>query len=152
MKFVKKRGLCFRCFNPGHQEHSCFSKITCTAEECKFPNHHSQFHKESLVRVNSESITTVLSAHKRTEEIFDASLPLLPILPVEVICGEQRRKTCALLDSGLQQTFCSTSLLLALEVVGRDCDLQIRTMGDLGSKNCISGKLVDLSVRALHGG
>ena len=152
MEFVKKRGLCFRCSNPGHQARSCFSKITCTTEGCKFPNHHSLLHKESLVGMNSESITTVLSAHKRTEEIFDESSPFLPILPVEVICGEHRRETCALLDTGSQQTFCSKSLLLALEAGGRDCDLQIRTMGARESGNCISGKLVDLRVRVLDGG
>ena len=152
MEFVKKRGLCFRCLSPGHQARSCFSKITCGTEGCKFPNHHSLLHKETLVGVNPESITTVLSAHKRTEEIFDESLPLLPILPVEVICGEHRRETYALLDTGSQQTFCSTSLLLALEAGGRDCDLQIRTMGAPKSGNCISGKLVDLRVRALGGG
>ena len=152
MEFVKKRGLCFCCLNPGRQALSCFSKITCTVEGCKFPNHHSLLHKESLVGVNSESITIVLSAHKRTKEIFDESLPLLPILPVEVICGEHRRETYAVLDSGSQQTFCSTSLLLALAAGGRDCDLQIRTMGAHEPGNCISGKLIDLRVRALDGG
>ena len=35
---------------------------------------------------------------------------------------------------------------------GRDCDLQIRTMGAPKSGNCISGKLVDLCVRALGSG
>ena len=85
MEFVTKRRLCFRCLNPGHQARSCFSKITCKAKGCKFPNHHSLLHKESLVGLNSESITTVLSAHKRTEEILDESLPLSPILLEEII-------------------------------------------------------------------
>ena len=62
------------------------------------------------------------------------------------------KKNVGFVDTALQDTYCSTSLILELEAVGRDCDLQIRTMGSLGSANCFSGKLLDLSVRTLDGG
>ena len=110
LEFVKKENLCFKCLCSGHVAGDC------SVEGCVNPKHHTLLHKNIPQTVATATIQTKIENSLPIRR--QNSLPCLPILPVKVRDGLLSFTTCALLDSGSQQTFCTNDLAKRLGVQG----------------------------------
>ena len=123
LEFVKNENLCFKCLRSGHVAGDCKSCEECLVEGCVNPKHHALLHKNipqtvatAITQTNIENSLLLTRQH---------SLSCLPILPLKVRDGLLSFTTCALLDSGSQQTFCTNDLAKPLGVQGEMRYLQI---------------------------
>ena len=130
----------------------CSSKESCKVDGCSNPNHHQLLHKSNTARVNQESVTTVLHSRCSQSSKEKKRLPLLPILPIRESYGDKSETTYALLDTGSQQSFCTSKLAEMLEAVGRKATMKLKTMNQSDKLKAVEGDLVDLRACSLDNG
>ena len=109
LEVVQKENLCFKCLCSGHVAGDCKS-----CEECVNPKHHTLLHKnipQTVARAITQ--TNIENSLLLTRQ---NSLRCFPILSVKVRDRLLSITTCALLDSGSQQTFCTNDLAKRLGV------------------------------------
>ena len=146
LDLVKRKGLCFCCLNTGHMIGSCSTKEGCSVDGCKKPNHHSLLHmplKDSEGETRPAVLHSICSCKEEK-----GRLPYLPVLPVKVKSGNKTLTTYALLDSGSQQTFCSSKLADSLGTSGPECSMEIKTMSQENKSTVVKGKIVDILLQA----
>ena len=146
LDLVKRKGLCFRCLNTGHMIGSCSAKEGCSVDGCKKPNHHSLLHmplKDSEGETRPAVLHSICSCKEEK-----GRLPYLPVLPVKVKSGNKTLTTYALLDTGSQQTFCSSKLADSLGTSGPECSMEIKTMSQENKSTVVKGKIVDILLQA----
>ena len=149
LEFAKKESLCFKCLCSGHVAGDCKSSEECSVEGCINPKHHTLLHKNI-----PQTVATAITQTNIENSLLlrrQNSLQCLPILPVKVRDGLLSFTTCALLDSGSQQTFCTNDLAKRLGVQGEMRSLQTKTMSQKNEIEAFRGKVISFFVDGLDG-
>ena len=107
-KFLKEKGMCFRCLRKGHQIKDCSSKFNCFI--CK-GNHHAILHDQSEVKTEDEAEIELTSC-KINERNGTTKMLVVPVKlkSDSGICVE----TCGFLDPGSSATFITDEVLKKL--------------------------------------
>ena len=161
LKFTRARRLCDNCLMVGHRAAQCSKPATCSVAGC------GKKHTKFLHQINSTSSgADALSQHTNQQqqpnpegEITGAHCGLagagskarvaLPVVPVRVRAkgSTQFVDTCALLDSGSTNTFCSEELCKLLGVEGRSETFSLTTLDKANSVE--ETKVVSLKISSL---
>ena len=162
LKFTRARRLCDNCLMVGHRAAQCSKPATCSVAGC------GKKHTKFLHQINSTSGSgaDALSQHTNQQqqpnpegEITGAHCGLagagskarvaLPVVPVRVRAkgSTQFVDTCALLDSGSTNTFCSEELCKLLGVEGRSETFSLTTLDKANSVE--ETKVVSLKISSL---
>ena len=152
-EFVRENRLCFGCLRRGHRFSSCFRKLTCGT--CK-RLHPTAMHKNESVAGDDQK--PVDGTCEQNNSVKNGRLNALPIevsagtvsrssammaiLPVKMWNADCSRSvvTHAFLDLGSSATFCTPSLLKALDIDGETTELTMTTA--TAENQLISSKLV----------
>ena len=121
-KFVKYKGLCFKCLNSRHRTRFCRRQNSCTVEGCKGTFHNTLLHlhnsspkNESLSSEPAAIFSTCTSSISSSESLSKAVY--LCIVPVKVRYQDQEVLIYAFLDQGSTHTFCDKRLVEALNII-----------------------------------
>jgi len=135
LKIAVEKGICFNCLSGKHRTARCKSARVCSIPGCG-KRHSNLLHRPSgteysnSAEVNSQSGATVeVEASAMCGSIGAGDLRIaLPIVPVQIRASGRSVRTCALLDSGSTNTFCSAALLEHLGISGKKQSLSLSTL------------------------
>ena len=146
LETVKRHKLCFNCVNyDNHFVKDCRKRGGCSVAGCN--RRHSELLHEAVVSAHQKQAND----EKKTKEEAKSMTCLapekiryaLPIVPVKVRGKGQSEyiHTFAMLDTGCNRTFCSTSLLDKLGVSGEAVAMDVDTIAQRGSTKVIKVSL-----------
>ena len=160
---VKQRKLCFNCLLAGHQYKKCRLNKVCMINGCSkkhSPLLHMQQsgaadssstqHKES----SSPGVSTVGMAEAAVASniigagLYRSALPIIPVVVRNSSTGVEMR-TCALLDSGSTNSFCSVEVAERLMLERQQEMLTLTTIYAEGAR--VHTTKVDLQLVSLDG-
>ena len=115
-KFVKCKGLCFRCLSSRHRTRFCRRQNSCTVESCEGTFHNTLLHLHNSSSKNESSSSEPAAVLSTCASSFSSSEPLskavyLCVVPVKVRYQDQEVLTYAFLDQGSTHTFCDKRLV-----------------------------------------
>ena len=140
--WVKDKGLCFACYDPGHRANGCSQTRKC--ERC--PGKHptalhddnfipkitrkatSQDHKGDVPVSKSARVTTSVGEPSCYAVNEGGSFSTMPIVPVKLKANRKELLTYAMLDNCSTGTVVREDLSKELEVVGAETNLVIKTI------------------------
>lgn len=145
--FVWKKQLCYNCFGYKHTTKTCQKDSKCTVPDCT-SKHHTLMHewwKQSKNDATDSAHVSMLSGDCMAT-VGTSEKTCLRILPVEIVSGNNRVKTYAMLDDGATQTLCTEQLakLLGVRSIKKNY-----TLNSLGGPERVKGNQVSLSVRSV---
>lgn len=160
--FLRAKGLCFSCLNPGHMSNTCSAKMTCqictrlhpTLLHLKFKNGvaHKDRPEDELGKNEERPTESVVSGFVGTKATTNRATSaeavgsILAIVPVQVKSNKGQRVTMtyAFLDPGSTACFCTESLMKELNLTGRNTHILLKTMGEerIVSSHIVSGSEV----------
>ena len=167
LQFVRAKKLCDNCLRQGHKAAQCLKPTRCTVAGCA--RKHTKF-LHILHAGPPRNGAVAQSGGQPREQISqdgDASRPAevqcgltgagvgprvsLPIVPVQVRVkgSEHTVRTCALLDSGSTNSFCSEELTELLGVKGETEAFTLTTLGRAGSME--EAQVVSLEISDING-
>ena len=135
LKIARDKGLCFNCLSGRHLAARCKSAWLCTVPGCG-KRHSKLLHRpagtensNNVEDVSSPNVVVDAEASALCGSIGAGNLRIaLPIVPVQVRALGRCIRTCALLDTGSTNTFCSAALLERLEISGKRQTLSLTTL------------------------
>ncbi|KAK3745376.1 hypothetical protein QZH41_001404 [Actinostola sp. cb2023] len=151
-KFVRWKGLCYNCLNPGHRSDACPKESFCRVTGCKFTRKHSTFlhPQEKPVRTETQTKQESTQLSKPSEEGerqpsknannstnglcssigAGRSITGLAIVPVKVKAKDKDKviETYAFLDQGSNTSFCTERLVRRLGAITKPTTLSLTTM------------------------
>ena len=137
-EFLREKGLCFACYDPGHRFNGCAKRRTCKKCSRRHPTglHDDNFRINQVV--SKQQITPpplqndhVVNAHTEMDEIacnatnIGNSVPAVPIVPVRLRSAEGEVLTYAMLDACSAGSFVLEDIVSGLGVKGADTQLMV---------------------------
>jgi len=151
LKIIRDKKLCFNCLSGKHLAARCKSTWACSVPGC------GKKHSKLLHRFAGSGNSDSVAEAGRSNKVVDAEASALcgfigagnlrvalPVVPVKVRALGRCVKTCALLDAGSTNSFCSAALLEHLGVTGIRQSLSLTTLG-------IKDSIVQTENVSLHG-
>ena len=140
-EFLREKGLCFACYDPGHRSNGCAKRRTCK----KWSRRHPTGLQDDNFRINQvvskQQITPpppqndhVVNAHTEMDKIacnatnIGNSVPAVPIIPVRLRSLEGEVLTYAMLDACSTGLFVLEDIVSGLGVKGADTQLMVKTV------------------------
>ena len=129
-EFLREKGHCFACYDPGHRSNGCAKRRTCNKCSRRHPTglHDDNFRINQVV--SKQQITPpppqsdhVVNAHTEMDEIacnatnIRNSVPAVPIVPVRLRSADGEVLTYAMLDA--YWFLCSRRYCIQLGLKGR---------------------------------
>lgn len=174
LKFVRSKGLCDNCLNPGHVAGSCPKESFCKVDDCSLERKHSTFlHPKKIERPQTQPKDNMNSVPHHTGGFppppshsfkpFGSALCNstgagnstigLSVVPVKVRTKENTTciETYAFLDPGSNTTFCTEQLVNRLGISAVETELSLTTMNCENTiKKCrqVSLQIFDLEERS----
>ena len=144
LSFMKTKGICYGCLNPGHISKDCNRRLTCNV--CK-RTHPSILHIATKETDRPSVVSVAESCAHIGAGDHEIGLSIVPV-NVKAAKGSHVIQTYALLDPGSSATFCSEELRTRLNLKGKRTRILLRTMNQETSvpAHVISG----LEVSALN--
>ncbi len=156
LNFAKQKKLCFNCLKVGkHGARECRFDRKCGIQGCEMKHSrllHQGFKdmktkkeqattatKDEAVKVSD--VPTVVADSCACGSSFRVALPIVSVL-VKGLNGKKTIKTCALLDSGSNKSFCAPSLLEELQIEGKQTNLKLATLNNGADVKALEVSLV----------
>ena len=115
-KFVKAKGLCFKCLSGNHFARYCKSSCKCLITGCKGTFHHTLLHKITDTEVTGH--IDACSSVRFNKSTGNVQHVFLNVVPVRVRCEGKETEVYAFLDQGSTACFCDRSLARELQLRG----------------------------------
>ena len=148
-KFVRDKGLCFKCMTESHSVKDCKSREKCSVPGCTGNFHHTLLHKPLSV-VSRRSISDSTQFVQLSSSVSSSGLPVyLNVVPVMVKYLDREVAVYAFLDQGYSTCFCDQSLVEELQATGQKQKL---TLATLSSTKCLDTVSISFEVESLDGG
>ena len=140
--FVKESKLCQKCLSSRHRTPDCKRDNPCSVKGCKGKFHHTLLHRYDIytsekrkpVDVDAATSTSdvdnnvVCSFANSNDCVKHSSNTYLCIVPVKVTYQHRTFTTYAFLDQGSTHSFCSKTLIAALDISGPKQSLHLTTV------------------------
>ena len=137
-EFLREKGLCFACYDPGHRSNVCAKRRTCKKCSRRHPMglHDDNFRINQVV--SKQQITTpppqndhVVNAHTEMDEVACNASDTgksVPIVPVRLRSAVGEVLTCTMLDACGTGSFVLEDIVSSLGVKGADTQLMVKTV------------------------
>ena len=157
--FVRTKKLCDNCLRHGHRAVQCLKPTRCTVPGCG--GKHTRFLHFPTVQSNRAQVHDNVTQNEVNTSTTEVKCALtgagkhgrvaLPVVPVRVSTKGSNRyiDTCALLDSGSTNSFCSEELSDCLGAQGERETFSLTTLGKAGSTE--EGQIVSLEIADING-
>ena len=140
-EFLKRKGLCFACYDTGHRSNGCAQRRTCKTCSRRHPTglHDDNFRstqpaseQQSSPPSQQENVT-VNAQTEIAEAICNAagaenSVSAVPIVPVRLRYAESEVLTYAMLDTCSTGSFVLEDIAVSLGVKGSHTQLMVKTV------------------------
>ena len=147
-KFVRDKGLCFKCMTESHSVKDCKSRGKCSVSGCTGNFHHTLLHKPPSV-VSRKSVSDSTQSVQLSSSISSSSVPVyLNVVPVIVKYLGREVAVYAFLDQGSSTCFCDQSLVEELQATGQKRKLTLATLSSTKSLDTVS---ISFEVESLDG-
>ena len=147
-KFVRNKGLCFKCMTESHSVKDCKSRGKCSVSGCTGNFHHTLLHKPPSV-VSRKSVSDSTQSVQLSSSISSSSVPVyLNVVPVIVKYLDREVAVYAFLDQGSSTCFCDQSLVEELQATGQKRKLTLATLSSTKSLDTVS---ISFEVESLDG-
>lgn len=137
LEFLKKKGVCFGCFEVGHMSKGCQKRLTCQVCSLKHPTILHINRKYPNTEKDENSKDTAVTVYTNQAEVWSEtgagkSECKLAIVPVKIKMKKSDKVilTYAFMDPGSSATFCTESLLRQLQATGSRTTILLRTMNE----------------------
>nr|CAB3263156.1 uncharacterized protein LOC104265735 [Phallusia mammillata] len=152
-RFVRTKGLCFRCLKGDHIASDCNATSTCKVEGCTGTSHHHLLHDPAFRAKphfidNGNPTCTAIQTQEYTASVNAASV-YLNVVPVVVRHGNTAIATYAFLDQGSTTTFCERKLMDKLGACGKPKQILLNTLTTPRHLNTVA---ISVAVEPLGGG
>ena len=138
-KFVKAKGLCFKCLSRNHFARYCKSSCKCLITGCKGTFHHTLYHKNTDTEVTGH--VDACSSVQLNKSNGDVQHVFLNVVPVHVRCEGKETEVYAFLDQGSTACFCDRSLARELQLSGTSRQLKLQTLTETKSYRNVSAEM-----------
>ena len=134
-EFLREKGLCFACYDPGHRSNGCAKRRTCKKCSRRHPTglHDDNFRINQVV--SKQQITPpppqndhVVNAHTEMDEIACNATNIGNSVPVRLRSAEGEVLTYAMLDACSTGSFVLEDIVSGLGVKGADTQLMVKTV------------------------
>ena len=138
-KFVKAKGLCFKCLSGNHFARYCKSSCKCLITGCKGTFHHTLLHKITDTEVTGHvDACSSIQFNKSTGNVQHV---FLNVVPVRVRCEGKETEVYAFLDQGSTACFCDRSLAMELQLSSTSRQLKLQTLTETKSYRTVSAEM-----------
>jgi hypothetical protein len=137
---LRRHKRCFLCFKPNHLAKNCQLRIRCTVEGCH-GNHNTLMHRDTSLNLKTRLATAHIGA-----VLGESKAARLGFIPVRLVSSTREVLTYALIDNGSDVTLVDDEVSSRLNLNGKSCKLNVRT---LHGTRIISGKQVGLEIQSL---
>ena len=156
--FTRSKKLCDNCLRHGHKAAQCLKPARCTVSGCG--GRHTRFLHFPTTEANRAQVRDSIMQNEINATTTEVKCTLtgagrhgrvaLPVVPVRVRArgGNHYIDTCALLDSGSTNTFCSEELSDVLGVKGQRETFSLTTLDKAGSTE--EGQIVSLEIADIN--
>ena len=138
-KFVKAKGLYFKCLSGNHFVQYCKSSCKCLITGCKGTFHHTLLHKITDTEVTGH--VDACSSVQFNKSTGNVQHVILNVVPVRVRCEGKETEVYAFLDQGSTACFCDRSLAKELQLNGTSQQLKLQTLTETKSNRTVSAEI-----------
>jgi hypothetical protein len=157
-EFIKKKGLCYGCLNPGHISKSCKQRATCTRCQKRHPTslhedrplNTKENVKEREADVKASEEPTAATCKSTSNGSKSITSMTVPVWLSSKSYPNKEILVYALLDTQSDTTFISDETLDSLDVTSTDIKLLLTTMSSTDTL-IKSRKVSNLQVRSFNG-
>lgn len=148
IQFVKEKELCFNCFHPEHTYQNCTRSWRCNINNCS-KKHNRWLHIDEEPNETEQTENTLDPPKATCGFVKSFSRVALPIVPVILKNKGIEIQTCALLDSGSTQSFCTAKVLKTLNLSGKEINIQLTTLRKCEVPESVN--VIDLEIKGSDG-